>query len=180
MKTLIIEFDDLFNIDELIEFLQSKNCSVKADVQTIQIPIMSISDKLGQSALCEPMVEPSIEVVDEPANEPVMDAVISGVCDILDLSVSLPYTVSAECIGNRILVTGLTVSELNTRFKIGDMAYAMPSQMQSIFFSVKLSDTIFNCEFTPESCDCEPSIIFSKDFYSQMIGTGGNSEVPAQ
>jgi len=180
MKTLIIEFDDAFSVDELIDFLQSKNCSVKADVQTIHVPILSICDNPTSDVLPEPSEEPPAEVIYEPVAEPIIDPVTAGVCDILDLSVSLPYTVSAECVDNRILVTGLTVTELSTRFNIGGMVYGMPAQMQTICFSVKLNDVIFNCEFTPESCESEPSVIFSKGFYDQIFNIGGSSEVPAQ
>lgn len=184
MKTLVIEIDDSFGVDELIDFLQSKKCSVKADVQTIHIPILSIRNTPTSDVLPEPMEEPleepHNEIPDEPVTDTAIEQVISGVCDILDLSVTLPYTVNAECVDNKILVTGLTVTELSTRFNIGGMVYGMPPQMQAAHFSVRLNDTIYNCEFIPESCDSEPSVIFAKEFYDSVFNIGGDSEVSTQ
>lgn len=171
MKTLVIEFEDSFNIDTLLKFLEDNKCTVNADVKTIHIPIMTICGQSKQS----PEIVTDVEVPQEiiPEN-------IAGTCEILDLSAEMPFVVSDEMDGNILMVNNLVTSEYHVKFNIGEMTYVMPLQMQTVTCSIRIGEEIQSCTFTPTSCDCEPSIIFSKTCFNQLAKMGDDSEVPAQ
>lgn len=171
MKTLVIEFDDSFDINTLLKFLEENKCVVNADVKTIHIPIMTICGQSDQQTEIVSGVEDVQEIIPKS---------ITGTCEILDLSTEMPFVVSDEIDGNVLLVNNLVTSEYHVKFSIGEMTYVMPLQTQTVTCSIKMGEEIQSCSFTPTSCDCEPSIIFSKTCFNQLVKMGDGNEVSAQ